>query len=71
MPTYEVKSPVLLFSYFLQISVPEDVFISDYSLDNKNFMINASSDSIESINKFINLINELPLVMKNTLSVKN
>ena len=70
MPTYEVKSPVLLFSYFLQISVPEDVFISDYSLDNKNFMINASSDNLDSINKFINLINELPLVMENTLSVK-
>jgi len=69
-PTYEIKSPVLLFSYFLQISVPEDVFISDYALDNKNFLINASSDNLDSINKFINLINQLPIVMENTLSVK-
>lgn len=70
LPTFEVSSPILLFSYFLQISIPEDVFISDYALDNKNFIINASSDNINSINKFINLINELPLTMKNTLSVK-
>ena len=68
--TYNIKSPVLLFSYFLQESVPEDVIISDYSVDNNNFIVNASSNDLDSINKFINLINQLPLTMRNSLQVK-
>ena len=70
LPTFDIKSPVLLFSHFIQTSIPEEVSISDYSLDNKRFIINASSDDIEKINLFINTINQIPLVEKDSLQVK-
>ena len=71
IPSFNIKSPVLLFSYFLQTSIPEELSISDYSLSNKFFIINASSNNIEKINIFINLINQMPIIEKNSLQVKN
>ena len=70
IPSFNIKSPVLLFSYFLQTSIPEELSISDYSLSNKFFIINASSNNIEKINIFINLINQMPIIEKNSLEVK-
>ena len=70
IPSFNIKSPVLLFSYFLQSSIPDEVTISDYSLNNQFFIINASSNNIEKINIFINLINQMPIIERNSLEVK-
>lgn len=70
IPTFDIKSPILLFSFFLQNSLPEEVSVSDYSLDNRSFIINASSNDIDKLNIFINSINQIPLIEKNSLKVK-
>ena len=70
IPTFDIKSPVLLFSYFLQNALPEEVSVSDYSIDNRTFVINASSNDIDKLNIFINLINQMPLIENNSLKVK-
>ena len=70
IPSFNIKSPVLLFSYFLQSSIPDEVTILDYSLNNQFFVINASSNNIEKINIFINLINQMPIIERNSLEVK-
>lgn len=70
IPTFDIKSPVLLFSYFLQNALPEEVSVIDYSIDNRTFVINASSNDIDKLNVFINAINQMPLTEKNSLKVK-
>ncbi len=69
-PIHTDEAPTVLFAYFLQQSIPTDVKLSDYALNEKAFSINASSDNLNSLNEFISLLDKSMLVKEGTLSVK-
>ena len=58
-----------LFAFYLQNSVPEGVKINSYSFSDNGFDINLSSYSLDSINQFITLIIESPVIKKSSVTV--
>ncbi len=70
LPFESIDSPSVLFAHYLQQTVPIDVRLSNYALDAKAFVINASSNDINSLNDFISLLNKSLLVKEGSLKVK-
>ena len=58
-----------LFAFYLQNSVPEGVKINSYSFSDNGFDINLSSYSLDSINEFLTLIIESPIINKSSVTV--
>ena len=58
-----------LFAFYLQNSVPKGVKINNYSFSDNGFDINVSSFNLDSLNEFITLIIESPIVQKKTVTV--
>ena len=58
-----------LFAFYLQNSVPEGVKINSYSFSDNGFDINLSSYSLDSINEFLTLIIESPVINKSSVTV--
>jgi len=58
-----------LFTFYLQNSVPKGVKIIDYAYSDNGFEINATAFSIDSLNEFITLIIESPIIQKNSVSI--
>ena len=58
-----------LFAFYLQNSVPEGVKINSYSFSDNGFDINLSSYSLDSLNQFITLIVESPVIKKSTVTI--
>ena len=62
-------SPVYLFGFLLQESLPKNIQLLDYLVDNSAFKLNANSSDLVSANKFISLLLENKLIDKE--SIKN
>ena len=58
-----------LFAFYLQNSVPKGIKINSYSFSDYGFDINLSSYSLDSINEFITLIIESPVINKNSVTI--
>ena len=58
-----------LFAFYLQNSVPKGVKINSYSFSDNGFDINVSAYNLDSLNEFITLIIESPIVQKKTTTV--
>ena len=58
-----------LFAFYLQNSVPKGVKINSYSFSDNGFDINVSAYNLDSLNEFITLIIESPIVQKKTVTV--
>ena len=58
-----------LFAFYLQNSVPKGVKINNYSFSDNGFDINVSAFNLDSLNEFITLIIESPIVQKQTITV--
>ena len=58
-----------LFAFYLQNSVPKGIKINSYSFSDNGFDINLSSYSLDSINEFITLIIESPVINKNSVTI--
>jgi len=58
-----------LFAFYLQNSVPKGVKINNYTFSDNGFDINVSSFNIDSLNEFITLIIESPIIKKSTVIV--
>ena len=58
-----------LFAFYLQNSVPKGVKINSYSFSDNGFDINLSSYSLDSINEFITLIIESPVINKKSVTI--
>ena len=58
-----------LFAFYLQNSVPKGVKINSYSFSDNGFDINVSAYNLDSLNEFITLIIESPIVQKKTITV--
>jgi len=58
-----------LFAFYLQNSVPKGVKINSYYFSDNGFDINVSAFNLDSLNEFITLIVESPVVQKQTVTV--
>ena len=58
-----------LFAFYLQNSVPKGVKINSYSFSDNGFDINVSAYNLDSLNEFITLIIESPILKKQTVTV--
>ena len=58
-----------LFAFYLQNSVPEGVKVNSYSFSDNGFDINLSSYNLDSLNEFITLIIESPVINKSTVTI--
>ena len=67
---YRSNSPAYLFANFLQQSIPIDIRISNYLLNKSGFRIEFISKNIDDINKLIKLLSGIPLIEKDSLSIK-
>ncbi len=62
-------SPSYLFGYYLQESLPKNVQLLDYIVDNSGFKLNANSSDLVSTNKFISLLLENKLIDKESIKI--
>tara|TARA_Y100000589_G_C27190111_1_gene644415 strand:- start:1549 stop:2274 length:726 start_codon:yes stop_codon:yes gene_type:complete len=58
-----------LFSYFLQNSVPKGVQINRYSFSDNGFDITVSAFNLDSLDEFITLLIESPVILKDSVKV--
>ncbi len=58
-----------LFAYYLQKSVPEAVKLNYFYFSDNGFDISATSYDLESLNQFLTLIIESPVISKDTVKV--
>ena len=62
-------SPSYLFGFYLQESLPKNVQLLDYLVDNSGFKINANISDLVSTNKFISLLLENKLIDKESIKI--
>ena len=62
-------SPSYLFGFYLQESMPKNVQLLDYLVDNSGFRLNAVSNNLVSSNKFISLLRENKLIDKESIKI--
>lgn len=67
---YSIGAPDYLFGYYLQSLIPEEVQLSDYTIDNYGFKINAIGTNITSINKLLNLLIDNQLIESESLKLR-
>ena len=63
-------SPSYLFAFFLQETMPKNVQLVDYTVDNVGFKLNAISNDIVSTKKFISLLIENKIIDNKTLKIE-
>jgi len=63
-------SPAYLFAYYLQSSMPKNLQLTDYLVDNGGFRLNAISDNPDTIRKFISLLLENKIIDKETIKIE-
>jgi len=64
-------TPIYLFAFYLQNSIPQGVQLNDYSINENGFSIRASSYDIEPLNEMLTLIIESPIINKDSIEIKN
>ena len=62
-------SPSYLFGFYLQKSIPENVQLTNYIVDNSGFRIDAISSDLLSVNKLISLLMENKLIDNKSLKI--
>ena len=62
--------PTYLFTYYLQKSVPKDVQLKNYFISNNDFLIEASSYELESLNEMTTLLLNSPIINRDSLSIE-
>ncbi len=67
---YSQSTPVYLFAFYLQNSVPQGVQLYDYSISDNGFDIMASAYGIEPLNELITLLIESPVINKGSVAIK-
>ncbi len=68
---YLSRAPVYLFAFYLQNTIPDNVRLINYSLDDKSFKLTATSNNIRSLNQLVELLSASPLITKETLYIYN
>ena len=63
-------SPSYLFGYYLQESIPNNVQLTYYIVDNSGFILSAITNNLISANKFISLLLDNKLVDNDSIEIK-
>ncbi len=58
-----------LFAYYLQNAVPKGVQINSYSFGDNGFDINVTAYNLNSLNEFITLLIESPVIIKSSVNI--
>ena len=58
-----------LFSYFLQNSIPKGVQVNNYAFSDNGFEITVSAFNLDSLDEFITLLIESPIILKDSVMV--
>ena len=58
-----------LFAFYLQNSIPKGIKLDNYYFSDNGFDISATSYSIDSLNEFLTLIIESPIVIKESVNI--
>ena len=66
---FSQSTTAYLFAFYLQNSVPKGVKINSYSFSDNGFDINLSSFDLDSLNEFLTLIIESPVINKSSVTV--
>ena len=66
---YSKATTSYLFAFYLQNSVPRGVKIKSYSFSDNGFDINVSAFTLDSLNEFITLIIESPVIKKSSVTI--
>ncbi len=67
---YSEATPVYLFTFYLQNSVPQGVQLYDYSINDSGFELLAGAYGIEPLNELITLLLESPIIRKESITIK-
>ncbi len=62
-------TPVYLFAFYLQNSIPKGVQLNNYFVSNNGFEISASAYDIEPLNDMVTLLIESPIVNRESLII--
>lgn len=66
---FSQSTTAYLFAFYLQNSVPKGVQINSYNFSDNGFDINVSAFNLDSLNEFLTLIIESPVVKKKSVTV--
>ena len=61
-PNFKFKTPTYLFTFYIQNSIPINVQLRSYKLNNSSFYLQASSYGLKPINEMISLLIEAPII---------
>ena len=68
-PYFTKSTTSYLFSYFLQNSVPKGVQINRYAFNDNGFEISVSAFNLDSLDDFITLLIDSPVILKDSVRV--
>ncbi len=69
-PNFTLLTPTYLFTFYIQNSIPKDIKLRKYKLNNNFFYIEAESFSLKAINEMISLLIESPIINEKSVSIK-
>jgi len=69
-PSFKSITPTYLFTFYLQNSIPIDLELQKYKLNNNHFFIKANSYSLKPINEMISLLIEIPIIDERSVEIK-
>ena len=69
-PNFTLITPTYLFTFYIQNSIPTDIQLQKYKLNNNYFFIQAKSYTLKPINEMISLLIESPIIDQKSVSIK-
>ena len=69
-PNFKSITPTYLFTFYLQNSIPIDLELQKYKLNNNYFFIQAKSYRLKTINQMISLLIEIPIIDGSSVEIK-
>ena len=66
---YAIPAPDFLFAYYLQLAIPTNIQLSDYTIDKNGFKMNAIGGDMDTINKFLTYLLNSDLIKPDSLNL--
>ena len=69
-PNFTLITPTYLFTFYIQNSMPINIKLKKYKLNNNFFFLEAESYTLKAINEMITLLIESPIIDEKSVSIK-
>ncbi len=69
-PNFTLITPTYLFTFYIQNSMPINIKLIKYKLNNNFFFLEAESYTLKAINEMITLLIESPIIDEKSVSIK-